>query len=54
MSAYYVCLECETPCYVFEETEGELTEALCAMCGNSQPDQFLTEEEHDSVSSSSG
>ena len=53
MSEYYICLECETPCYVFEEDHGELVEILCQMCGNSAPDQFLTEDEHESMQSSS-
>lgn len=42
---YVVCLECETPCYVFEWRDDKLVEALCAACGNDQPDQFATTDE---------
>lgn len=49
MSEYYVCLDCETPCYVFEEDGGQLVEILCPMCGNARVDQFLTEDEHEGL-----
>lgn len=42
---FILCLECESPCYVFEWTEGEITDPFCEMCGNDQADQFVTEEE---------
>ena len=42
---YVICLECETPCYVFEWTDDKLVEALCQACGNDQPDQFATADE---------
>lgn len=42
---FVVCLECETPCYVFEFSEGEIQEILCEMCGNEEPDQFATTED---------
>ena len=41
---YFICLECETPCYVFEFQEGKLVEAVCTACGNEDVDLFLTEE----------
>ncbi len=42
---YLICLECETPVYVFEWTEGRVIEAVCPMCGNEDPAGFATEEE---------
>ena len=37
---YYVCLECETPCYTFEWEDGKLREILCVACGNDNADEF--------------
>jgi hypothetical protein len=48
---FLICLECETPCYVFEWEEGEVTEALCAVCGNDEPAQFATLDEFEALSS---
>jgi hypothetical protein len=48
---YLICLECETPCYEFEWAEGKLAEVLCNMCGNDEPDQFISEEEFEALSS---
>ena len=31
---YLRCKECDTPCYVFEATEGRVYEATCIACGN--------------------
>jgi hypothetical protein len=42
---YVICLDCETPCYVFEWEDGKITEALCAACGNDDIDQFALPEE---------
>lgn len=42
---YVICLECESPCYVFEFVDGEITEILCSTCGNEDPEQFATSEE---------
>lgn len=47
---YLICLNCETPCYVFEWKEDKLVEALCPICGNDDPEQFGTEEEFDALS----
>jgi hypothetical protein len=44
---YLVCLECETPCYVFEWHDGTIKEVLCAACGNDDPEQFATQEDLD-------
>lgn len=50
---FIVCLNCETPCYVFEWEEGEVAEALCQICGNDEADQFATEEELEAMSAES-
>lgn len=42
---YVVCLECETPCYVFEWRDGIVAEALCTVCGNDDPQAFLSSSE---------
>jgi hypothetical protein len=42
---YVVCLDCETPCYVFEWRGDKLAEILCTVCGNDNPDQFATPED---------
>ena len=47
---YLICLNCETPCYVFEWTDGELSEVLCGACGNEDAEQFATAEEFDALS----
>lgn len=47
---YLICLDCETPCYVFEWEDGELKEALCQACGNDDPDQFALPEDYDEMS----
>jgi hypothetical protein len=31
---YLRCGECDTPCYVFETSDGRVSEALCIACGN--------------------
>lgn len=48
---YLVCLECETPCYVFEWEEGRITEVLCQCCGNDDPEQFVLPEDIEEMSS---
>ena len=42
---YVICLECETPCYVFEWQDGRLIEAMCQACGNDNPEEFALPEE---------
>lgn len=46
---YLICIDCETPCYDFEIQAGEVVEVLCAVCGNDQPDQFLTESQYEEL-----
>lgn len=47
---YLICLECESPVYVFEWSEGKVLEATCAICGNEETSQFATEEELEEMS----
>jgi hypothetical protein len=47
---YLVCLECETPCYVFEWEDGKITEVLCQTCGNDDPELFTLPEDVDEMS----
>ncbi len=49
---YVICLECETPVYVFEWREGRVSEATCPMCGNDDPAAFATEEEMEEMAAS--
>ncbi len=42
---YLICMECETPVYVFEWAGGRVVEAMCPMCGNDDPSTFASEEE---------
>lgn len=44
---YLICLDCESPTYVFTWEDGEATEALCEVCGNDSVDQFLSQEDFD-------
>lgn len=39
---YVVCLNCETPCYVFEWRNSAVHEAFCETCGNDNPDEFIS------------
>jgi len=47
---YLICLECESPCYVFEWKDGAITEAVCTVCGNEDLDSFATESEYEALS----
>ncbi len=47
---YVICLNCETPCYVFEWSGGEVKEGLCEACGNDDPEQFAAPEDFDEMS----
>ena len=46
---YLICLNCESPTYVFEWQEDELKEAVCETCGSEEVDQFLTEEDFEAL-----
>ena len=46
---YLICLECESPVYIFEWKSGKVTEAMCTVCSNDDPAQFATEEEYEAL-----
>ena len=46
---YVICLECESPCYVFEWEDDKITEAVCTVCGNDDPGQFATESDFEEI-----
>jgi len=48
---YMICLECESPTYVFEWKDGKAIEALCQICGNEDLESFATEEEYEALAS---
>ncbi len=51
---YLICLECESPTYVFEWLDGKVLEAQCTTCGNEDPSQFATEEELEEMTAGMG
>jgi len=46
---YIVCINCESPCYIFEWKDDQLTEAMCEVCGNEDVEEFLTPEDFDTL-----
>ena len=46
---YLICLECESPVYIFEWKDGHCTEALCEICGNEDNAAFATEDEWEAL-----
>jgi hypothetical protein len=46
---YLICLECETPCYVFEWRDDKPAEAVCETCGNDDPELFATPDDFDAL-----
>ncbi len=42
---YLICLECETPCYVFEWRNDKVHDILCQACGNDNPETFARTED---------
>jgi hypothetical protein len=44
---YFICIQCETPTYQFEFTNGKLSQAVCATCGNEDITEFLTEADYE-------
>jgi len=44
---YFICLQCETPTYQFEFTNGKLANAICTVCGADDPSDFLTPAEYE-------
>ena len=46
---YLICINCESPCYTFEIQDGKVVEAMCMVCGEDEPDGFVSEEEFDAT-----
>lgn len=46
---YLICLDCETPCYVFEWEGGKLKEIVCLVCGNDDPEQFALPSDYEEL-----
>ncbi len=46
---YLICINCETACYTFEWADGKVVEAQCLVCGDEDPDEFITEEEFEAM-----
>jgi hypothetical protein len=44
---YFVCRQCNSPCYSFEMEKGRLTEAVCTVCGNDDILLFNVGEDED-------
>ena len=42
---YLICLQCETPTYQFEYTNGKLVSVICNTCGADDVSDFVTESE---------
>ena len=49
---YLICINCETPCYVFEWKDNQVIEVMCEVCGAEEPEAFTTEEEYEAMVSS--
>jgi hypothetical protein len=43
---FLVCLDCESPVYVFEWDGKRVTEAICPTCGNEKLALFSTDEDY--------
>ena len=41
---FVICLECESPAYVFVWDGQKITEATCTTCGNEKATLFTTDE----------
>jgi hypothetical protein len=42
---YLVCMDCESPCYVFElDRKQRVVSAYCQVCGNDEASQFRVPE----------
>ena len=46
---YLICIECETPCYIFEWRGTRLIEAVCESCGNDDTESFATPDEWEAM-----
>jgi hypothetical protein len=43
---YIICLECESPVYVYDWDGNRITDAICTTCGNGTMERFSTEEDY--------
>lgn len=45
---FLVCMQCDTPCYIFEwdDDKARPREALCQVCGNDETTTFETDEDY--------
>ncbi|MEO8216991.1 MAG: hypothetical protein ABI718_07905 [Acidobacteriota bacterium] len=48
---FMVCLNCDSPSYAFEWSRGKAVTVICEICGNDDPEEFVTENEYDEMSS---
>jgi hypothetical protein len=46
---YLICMNCESPCYIFEWKDDAPTEVFCEACGNDEPDEFLKPDDFDAL-----
>ncbi len=46
---FLVCVECESPTYVFEWKEEKVSEAVCEICGNDDTDTFLNQQDYEDL-----
>lgn len=46
---YMICVDCESPSYTFEWTNGRIATILCEVCGNDDPADFVTESEYEDM-----
>lgn len=46
---YMICVDCESPSYTFEWTNGKFATILCEVCGNDDPADFVTESEYEDM-----
>ncbi len=46
---YLICLNCESPTYIFEWKADEVLEAYCETCTSEEVDQFLTPDDFDAM-----
>ena len=46
---FLVCVECESPTYVFEWRDAKVSEAICEVCGNDDVDTFLSQQDYEDL-----
>ena len=46
---YLICLECESPTYVFDWSGDQIKEAFCSVCGNEDVAEFATESDYEEL-----